>query len=390
MTYCRHSAVTSVVANTDAQGACMEGEGTGTLEPMAQRYERPAWVRRINSIVEATGANLRDLVPIDPDALLEAGVRAAGGMPKGDFGDAQWADAFVRLARSIDTGDLHLLGRLMTKGELLRSLRSRLLMTHEVDRNPSIFDAPVNAPVVVTGPARSGTTILFELLSLDRGLTAPAAWRALHPVASDGDEDGARRLMLSEFEQELWADLQPEFAAIHELRSDLPVECVTLCMPSFTGPHWAMIAKLGEWVPEMDRDYRFHRRILQFLQRDDPACTWLLKTPGHLGSLPTLFETYPDAWVVQTHRDPFTERRHFASMDLDPAAYRLVVVKEGYLFPELRDDAPRHIMALSPGFADQRLDHLPYQHLTRPIYPLDAAAHWAPKPDASDTTEERS
>lgn len=304
MTYCRHSAVTSVVANTDAQGACMEGEGTGTLEPMAQRYERPAWVRRINSIVEATGANLRDLVPIDPDALLEAGVRAAGGMPKGDFGDAQWADAFVRLARSIDTGDLHLLGRLMTKGELLRSLRSRLLMTHEVDRNPSIFDAPVNAPVVVTGPARSGTTILFELLSLDRGLTAPAAWRALHPVASDGDEDGARRLMLSEFEQELWADLQPEFAAIHELRSDLPVECVTLCMPSFTGPHWAMIAKLGEWVPEMDRDYRFHRRILQFLQRDDPACTWLLKTPGHLGSLPTLFETYPDAWVVQTHRDP--------------------------------------------------------------------------------------
>jgi hypothetical protein len=284
----------------------MRGEESTGLKPMAQRYERPAWVRRLNSIVEASGASLRDLVPIDADALLETGVRAAGGMPKGDFGDPHWQDAFLRLARSIDTGDLHLLGRLITKGELLRSLRSRLLMTHEVENKPAILDGKVTAPVIVTGPARSGTSILFELLSLDPDLVAPAAWQALHPVAhaGDGDDAGDERLQLSEFEQELWADLQPEFAAIHELRSDLPVECVTLCMPSFTGPHWAMIAKLGEWVPEMDRDYQFHRHMLQFLQRNDPSCTWLLKTPGHLGNLPMLFETYPDAWVVQTHRDP--------------------------------------------------------------------------------------
>ena len=92
---------------------------------------------------------------------------------------------------------------------------------------------------------------------------------------------------------------------MHELRSDLPVECVTLTIPSFAGPHWMMVAQLaGEWMPDTDLMYDFHRRILQVMQHGAAPQTWLLKTPGHLMSLEQLFATYPDAWVVQTHRDP--------------------------------------------------------------------------------------
>ena len=104
--------------------------------------------------------------------------------------------------------------------------------------------------------------------------------------------------------QELWADVQPEFAAIHELRSDLPVECVTLTAPCFCGPHWPMVARMENWLPDFEEFYRFHTRILQVLQRGAPPHTWLLKTPGHLMTLDLLFQTYPDVWVVQTHRDP--------------------------------------------------------------------------------------
>jgi hypothetical protein len=50
--------------------------------------------------------------------------------------------------------------------------------------------------------------------------------------------------------------------------------------------------------------YGFHRRILQVLQHGSTPRTWLLKTPSHLMTLGPLFEAYPDAWVVQTHRDP--------------------------------------------------------------------------------------
>lgn len=80
--------------------------------------------------------------------------------------------------------------------------------------------------------------------------------------------------------------------------------------------------------------------------------------------------------VLQSDRWAFTTLSQFKAMGIDLDAEALVVVKLGYLFPELRDLAPHHIMALSPGFADQRLERLPYCHLARPIYPLDPDAAW--------------
>jgi sulfotransferase family protein len=41
---------------------------------------------------------------------------------------------------------------------------------------------PVEAPLFVVGPSRTGTTILLELLALDPQLGAPLAWEALHPL----------------------------------------------------------------------------------------------------------------------------------------------------------------------------------------------------------------
>jgi hypothetical protein len=50
--------------------------------------------------------------------------------------------------------------------------------------------------------------------------------------------------------------------------------------------------------------YRFHRRVLQTLQRRARGDRWVLKAPSHLGQLRTLFAVYPDARVIQIHRDP--------------------------------------------------------------------------------------
>ena len=79
---------------------------------------------------------------------------------------------------------------------------------------------------------------------------------------------------------------------------------MTLTAPCFCGPHWPMVVQMPAWAPDMPEMYRFHRRILQVLQHGSDARTWLLKTPGHLMTLGLVFATYPDAWVVQTHRDP--------------------------------------------------------------------------------------
>jgi hypothetical protein len=52
--------------------------------------------------------------------------------------------------------------------------------------------------------------------------------------------------------------------------------------------------------------YERFRRNLQLIGSGDPDKRWVLKNPSHLASLPALFEVFPDALVVQTHRDPLT------------------------------------------------------------------------------------
>ena len=50
--------------------------------------------------------------------------------------------------------------------------------------------------------------------------------------------------------------------------------------------------------------YAWHRRFLQHLQSGHHGERWLLKSPAHLWSLPALLAEYPDAIVIQNHRDP--------------------------------------------------------------------------------------
>jgi hypothetical protein len=217
---------------------------------------------------------------------------------------------------------LHTLGRVVTRAEVLRILQTWLRLQREWAEQPAILAEPVDAPLFVVGPPRTGTTILLELLALDPQLRAPLAWEALHPLPSEGDAE--RRRELSECEQEFWADVHPAFMTMHELRSDLPCECVNFLAYDFAGPYFSMMydtPSFTGWQLEnldtLGRVYRLHRRMLQTFQHADaradgaPPRRWLLKSPGHLSTLAALFAEYPDARVIHTHRDP---RRFIASL----------------------------------------------------------------------------
>jgi hypothetical protein len=273
------------------------------LAPMHARFQRPALVRRLNAMADACG-DARSVVPIEAGELIDLAVTTTGLEDFGRFGDGDWYDRFEALVAAVNASDLHVVGRLMTREEMLRCLRTRLLMAARWEEDPGIADEVIRSPLVVTGPARSGTTITFELLALDPELRSPLAAEVLHPAPPAGTTE-EQRLAMTECEQELWADVQPEFAAIHELRADLPVECVTINAPSFAGSHWPMILQqLGDWAPDVEADFAWHSAALKTLQRGDPNRRWLLKTPGYLIGLDSLAAAYPDAQLLITHRDP--------------------------------------------------------------------------------------
>jgi microcystin degradation protein MlrC len=82
--------------------------------------------------------------------------------------------------------------------------------------------------------------------------------------------------------------------------------------------------------------------------------------------------------VLLNRRRSFTTPTDFEQVRINPLDHKIVVVKLGYLFQGLRDIAPRTIMALTPGFAYQVVENLPYERIRRPIYPLDLDMSWSP------------
>ncbi|MBI3960508.1 MAG: M81 family metallopeptidase [Chloroflexi bacterium] len=80
--------------------------------------------------------------------------------------------------------------------------------------------------------------------------------------------------------------------------------------------------------------------------------------------------------ILTERRKAFTELADFAAVGIDPRAHKIVVVKLGYLFPELARTAALALLALSPGVSDLELTRLPYRRVRRPIYPLDPQMEW--------------
>jgi microcystin degradation protein MlrC len=80
--------------------------------------------------------------------------------------------------------------------------------------------------------------------------------------------------------------------------------------------------------------------------------------------------------ILTGERRAFTDRKAIAAAGVDPQAHRVVVVKLGYLFPDLAAAAARAILALSPGATSLRLETLPYRQLPRPVFPLEREAGW--------------
>ena len=269
---------------------------------------RPAWVDGVNAL----GANLggaEHLVALDADSLLAA-ARAATGLD--DFGDDGWREPFAVLTDALAReAKLNTVGRLLTRAELVRVLANRLRLVDLWKREPEILAGQVRAPIFIVGTARSGTSILHEVLGQDPRLRSPATWEIFYsvppPEAATCATDA--RIAGTDHEVKLWHEVAPEYLTMHANAAVHPQECIFLMAHELASEHFSGVHDVPSyalWLATHDLtpSFRFHRRMLQTLQWRHPGERWLLKAPSHLTVLPALFAVYPDARVVFTHRDP--------------------------------------------------------------------------------------
>jgi len=265
--------------------------------------ERPAWVVGLNAVGD------RAWIPLHERSLLD---EACARSRLDDFGGDEFREPLRVLLDSIENErSLHFLGRILARDEILNLLENRLRITDTRKRHPEIDAVEVHRPIFVTGLPRTGTSILHELLACDPANRVPSAWEIRHPCPppESATYDSDPRIEWAEKEIRLWNEIVPEYPTIHELGARLPVECIMLTAHEFRSDQLAATnhaLAYGAWLATADMRpaYRWHRRMLQLLGWRTPRERWVLKAPSHLASLDALLSVYPDACIVQTHRDP--------------------------------------------------------------------------------------
>lgn len=92
--------------------------------------------------------------------------------------------------------------------------------------------------------------------------------------------------------------------------------------------------------------------------------------------------------IVTQKRKPYHKEKDFTDLDLKPRKADIVIVKIGYLEPDLYNMQAEWLLALTPGGVDQYLERLPYKRIKRPMYPLDKdmndpdlTVQWVPASD---------
>ncbi len=83
--------------------------------------------------------------------------------------------------------------------------------------------------------------------------------------------------------------------------------------------------------------------------------------------------------ILTARRTSFQRRQQFLDVNITPEEHKIIVVKIGYLVPELKAMARRAYLALSPGAVNQDIAALPFQRIQRPCYPFDPDMEWSPR-----------
>ncbi len=206
---------------------------------------------------------------------------------------------------------LNAFGRYFARRQVLELLICRLRLVDWRSRHPEVAAQRITRPLFVLGLPRTGTTLLYSLLALDPAHRSPLSWEIDEPCppAEAASYESDARIAKSEWRFAQLRELARGIEAIHPVGAALPQECIVITASEFASIRFEMcfdVSSYQRWLlaADMRGCYAWHKRFLQHLQSRFAKERWVLKSPGHLGTIDALLAEYPDALIVQTHRDP--------------------------------------------------------------------------------------
>lgn len=290
---------------------------------------------RANRALAAAWSRGRGQPPtLDPERIeAYAALKEGTGRVPG----RHWREPFRLLLSDLENhAQLTPLGRVIANGQLVKLLRARCRAERLFERHPSIADMPVERPVIIMGPMRSGTTRLQRLLACDPRFRPTRLFETLDPVPHGRGPD--RRKPAAAAIAAFLRTANPLTHAIHPTGPFRPEEEFGYLSFAMHGAQFEVqwkvprFARLGE-MRDTRVVYRELRHLLQlnaWARREEGTRTWLLKCPQYTADPASLLHAFPDARLLFLRRDPVavvassaslvTQQRRIHSDAVDPYA----------------------------------------------------------------------
>ena len=257
--------------------------------------------------------------PLEVNRLLRAARSKSDAPISGTF---EFVEALTVLVDSINKeADLNSTGRFLQRIQLTNALVNHFKAKQFLEENPKVSDVNLGKIVLVAGLQRTGTTLLQRLLASHPEIRGISAADALSPVPPKENlsKSVGRSNLAPKMAERVISYLAPQFSAIHPVDSEAPEEDVLLldlCFMSQSAEATMHVPRYSKWLAEQNHMpvYEFFKKLLQIQYWRRPTPSWVLKSPHHLEYLDTFLEVFPDATIVQTHRDPLMTVPSFSSM----------------------------------------------------------------------------
>ncbi|HET8881623.1 MAG TPA: sulfotransferase [Solimonas sp.] len=306
---------------------------------------------------------------LDAEALLAAAQAETGLADYGD--DATFGTRFGLAVDHLNGIGMDEAGRRAGAAVCHWLLVSRLRLIDDRKRYPIAAEKIVK-PLFATGQPRSGTTLLHALMSVDPNARALRFWETMYPSPPPGLADGRgdpRRAQADADWREINAKI-PKWLVSHPyndmLGDGLPEDERTWALDFrvMTPTAWwrvPMGMKIGGLPLDARAQYAIHRMMLQQFQYARPKKYWVLKG-FHGARLEALFETYPDANMIWTHRDPVQviASRIMMAAELVEGMVGHVDLREQAAIQLADARASIEAMMKAPMLDDPRIHHVRY------------------------------
>ena len=287
-----------------------------------------------------------------------------------DLGEPLFFEGLNRLIDSINNeANLNEIGIQAQPIRIQGLLTNRLRFEEDLKKFPEILDQEIIAPIVIVGLPRTGSTMTHRLLASDPNHTAMLWWEGRYPALLPGEKRGdiETRMELGKAEVDAVVAASPEALDIHPWDYKGADEEILLLEHNFlsTVPESFMaLPSYSEWIEDQDHTLAYEdlKKFIQYLQWQNPGREkkrWVLKSPHHLGFIDKMISVFPDAKIIQTHRDPIKTVPSFCSMCanlFEPLTTNFDKVFIGKHWSNKLTRALNHCMNISEQHPDNFLD----------------------------------